>query len=122
MKALFVDPQNRFISTLIVNSDDYQHIRQVIGCETLAVARTLANGDAVFVDEGLLLDHRPRHLFRLAGRQQPIAGRAVIVGTDSLGESLDANTSEAALRKAVSFLAHPDTEPRHVSAWYGATA
>lgn len=122
MKALFIDPELHLISTLIIRRDDYQHIRQMIGCETLAVARTLANGDAVFVDEGRLLDCTPRHLFRLPGQHQPIAGRAVIVGTDPLGESVDAKTSEAVLRRAVSFLSRLETGPRPVSAWYRASA
>ena len=118
MKALLVDPENEFIAPLLVKDDDYQHIRQVIGCKSLAVARTLYNGDAVFVDEGVLLDTKPRHLFRLPGQRQPIAGRAVIVGTDALGESVDVKTSEATLRRAVSFLSRLDTGPRPVSAWY----
>lgn len=122
MKALLVDPENRFISTIIIGDDDYQHIRQVIGCQSLAVARTLYNGDAVFVDEGVLLDTKPRHLFRLPGQRQAIAGRAVIVGTDPLGESVDASTSEQTLRRAVSFLSRLDTGPRPVSAWYLASA
>ncbi len=122
MKALLIDPENRFISSLIIKDDDYQHIRQVIGCKSLAVARTLHNGDAVFVDEGILLDTKPRHLFRLPGQHRPIAGRAVIVGTDPLGESVDARTSEETLCRAVSFLSRLETGPRPVSAWYLATA
>lgn len=122
MKALVVDPEYRQIYLLIIKDDDYQHIRQIIGCQSLAVARTLHNGDAVFVDEGVLLDSKPRHLFRLPGRHQPIAGRAVIVGTDPLGESVNAKISEDTLRRAVSFLDRLETGPRPVSAWYLASA
>lgn len=61
----------------------------------------LPTGDAIYIDdEGLLKD--PEYFFAVNG-SQPIAGRGLVLGTTSKGESADATITLADLAKQVSW-------------------
>lgn len=77
MHAILIDPETQFITSLSIDTDDYERIRQVIGCESLTVAANLPTQDTVFVDRAARVNATPRHFFRVAGCRHPIAGRAV---------------------------------------------
>lgn len=117
MQAILIDPETQFITPFSVDADDYERIRQVIGCESLSVAANLPTQDTVFVDRAALVNGTPRHLFRFAGYRQPIAGRAVVVGCDHVGDSVDAHTSAQALRELVTYEHTPEAANEARDAW-----
>ena len=103
MQAILIDPEMQFIASLSVDSDDYERIRQVIGCASLTVAANLSTHDTVLVGRATTVNGTPCHFFRVAGCKHPIAGRAVFVGSDHVGDSVDAHTSAQALRESVTY-------------------
>lgn len=117
MQAILIDPETQFITSLSIDTDDYERIRQVIGCESLTVAANLPTQDTVFVDRAARVNGKPRHCFRFAGCRHPIAGRAVVVGCDHVGDSVDAHTSAKALRALVTYEHSAEDTPARRDAW-----
>ena len=117
MHALLIDPETQFITSLSIDTDDYERIRQVIGCQSLTVAANLPTHDTVFVDRAALVNGTPRHFFRFAGCRHPIAGRAVVVGCDHVGDSVDAHVTSNALRQLVTYEHTADAANAPREAW-----
>lgn len=101
MQAILIDPEIQCITSLSIDTDVYARIRQVIGCKSLSVAVSLPTQDTVFVDPAARLKGTSLHCFRLAGCPHPIVGRAVIVGCDHVGDSVDAHTNAYTLLEMV---------------------
>lgn len=97
MSAYLIDPENASISKLPIEAGDYDAIRKAIGCHFLALAANLPNHDTVFVNENNCLESGPRYFFRLEGSLRRVEGRAVVVGSDHVGECSNAKTNRADL-------------------------
>lgn len=83
-KGYLVDPFDKTITEVEVG--DYKHIQDLIGCSCFTAAY-LENGDVAYVDdEGLFKGPTDFILFK--GYPQPLAGKAVVVGTDSEGNDI----------------------------------
>tara|TARA_Y100000361_G_C11140986_1_gene335038 strand:- start:994 stop:1512 length:519 start_codon:yes stop_codon:yes gene_type:complete len=92
MKAVLIDPFEPRISDVEIKDDHLLSYYSLIGCTTVTAIDAEYNGKpaSLFLDdEGLFKNdqkfwHFPQH-------QEPLAGKAVLVGFDpSTGESLDA--------------------------------
>lgn len=104
MKALFIDPKKQVITETIYNGN-YESIYAYLGdsCRTFDVARLYANQDCAFVDdEGLYAEDQ--HFWLHRNYLQPLAGNALILGTDDEGDSISPATSLEQLRNDVEFL------------------
>lgn len=101
MRAYLIDPHEMTV-TEVEYSGDYRQIYDHIDCGTFDAARFDDNGDTAFVDdEGLSVEGQK--YFMIAGYPQPLAGKALILGTDDEGGSISPQVSLARLKKMVRF-------------------
>ena len=87
MRCYIVDPEKKEIVEAEHNGD-YREIYEIIGngCHAFDVVR-FGESDAAFIDdEGLLKANQSTAMWKVPS-VHPIAGRAVILGTDRSGES-----------------------------------
>lgn len=105
MKAFttfLVDPHTQTISEVQYRGE-YEHIYELINCDTFDAARINRSGDSLFVDdEGLFKDGQA--FFVHADYPQPLAGKALVLGCDREGETVAPTTTLAELRKKVLFV------------------
>lgn len=79
------------------------HEAHPVDCFTCAYSDTLVPGDAIFVDdEGLY--KMPERFFLFPGNPQPLAGKGLILGSDSNGETTEALTSLIYVQQYTRFL------------------
>lgn len=100
MKAIKIDADTQKIyETEISGLEDMQ---KAVG-GLIEQATVFKNRDVVYVDEEGML--KPMFMFfTIEGGHQPFAGSGLIVGTDNMGESVDANTPIEKVKKMVKFL------------------
>lgn len=87
MKAILIDPFERTIDQIEYN-DDIEEIYRLIRCESkiFTVVNFSSNGDGVYVDdEGRFVSNQA--FFSIEGYPQPLAGRGLVLGCDSHGNS-----------------------------------
>jgi hypothetical protein len=100
MKAYKIDAYTNTITELEM-SEDYREISQNIGCEMFCVAKTLPNGDTLFVDDEGWINPSVTRAFQFDGRV--FAGNGVVLGCNRGGESESAKTKELDIAKLVGF-------------------
>jgi len=100
MKAYKIDAYTNTITELEM-SEDYREISQNIGCEMFCVAKTLPNGDTLFVDDEGWINPSVTRAFKFDGRV--FAGNGVLLGCNGGGESESAKTKELDIAKLVEF-------------------
>lgn len=102
-KALFIDVENQQV-TQVTLGEHFTEISKKIGngCE-LFTCLSFKNGDTLYIDDESLL--RPDNIkggFKYKNWNYPIVSNAIILGSDSEGESIDAkSTTEDALKGLV---------------------
>lgn len=102
VKALLIDPDAREIRE-VECARGLQPIYDLIGAETFDVV-TLGGGDALYVDDiGMIRRPQPTP-FLLVG-YGPLYGKALCLGYDDDGDSVDAHASLDSLRRSVRFAA-----------------
>lgn len=97
--AYLIDPAERTIKEVIY-SGDYKQISQHLGCTYFDVVR-IANNDAIFVDDEGMLTGESQSFFVHTDYPQPLAGRGLVLGTTSEGESVSPKVSLDELRRKV---------------------
>ena len=112
MKAIFINSTLRTVSLVDIsdtghgsaNLDEMHALlsRDASRCDCFTTGGEFDNLDTVFVDdEGLL---KPNNFFELPGvYPTPLAGNAIILGTNDEGESIDVKTSVETVRAMVKF-------------------
>jgi hypothetical protein len=110
IKAISIDPFTCTVSEVEYDGSDFTQIYPLMShpahpVDTFTTARvdTLREGDALFVDDEGLFKSPPRW-FQIAGGHQPFAGKGLIIGSDSDGESRSCKTSVDLVRMSVIFL------------------
>lgn len=84
MRALLIDPYTKTI-TEVEHDDTLQNIYKHIQADCIDMVRINNKGDCVLVDdEGL---YRQDAYFAIENYLQPLAGRGLVLGTGSQGES-----------------------------------
>jgi hypothetical protein len=91
------------------DASDYRNIHKLIShesmpvdCFTCAYSDLLQLGEAIFVDdEGLF--KQPDRFFKFAGYEQPLAGKGLILGSDTNGETKGATSKLATIMASVMF-------------------
>lgn len=102
MQAILIDPFTRTITEVDYNGD-YTNIYEHIKAECFDCVRINRKGDSIFVDdEGLINGDANQQFFGWLGYANPIAGRGLILGTDSEGESISPSiTMETVLKHVI---------------------
>jgi hypothetical protein len=84
MISYLIDPEARSITEFEYDGS-MQGIYETIDATMFDVVRLNEKGDVVYVDdEGL---YNSNHFWRVANHPHPIAGKGMVLGTDSQGES-----------------------------------
>jgi hypothetical protein len=87
MKAFLIDPFAKVVTEVDYNGD-YHQIYDFIKADLFDAVRANKYDDTLFVDdEGLFKDDQAFFKWKTYG--QPLAGRAVLLGTDNDGEPQD---------------------------------
>jgi hypothetical protein len=82
-----IDPFAKTV-TEVGYSGDFRQIYSLIECETFDVARVNKHGDSIFIDDEGLIVEKPQAFFWFDGYPQPLAGKGLLLGSDSDGESV----------------------------------
>jgi hypothetical protein len=105
MKALFIDPTDETIR-FISYDGDYKSIYRILGCRTFEAVYPFDNGDTLWIDEeGLLKDSNFAFNIRADNPKfnQTIMGKALVLGTDAEGESIECKTTLEDLKSKINF-------------------
>lgn len=87
MRAYLIDPGLKTV-TLVDYTGDYKNIYTHIGCDTFDAIQINDNQDTIYVDdEGLLKG--PTSFFMVQGRDEPLAGKGLVLGTNEDGDSVE---------------------------------
>lgn len=89
MQALLVDPAERTVTPVPLKDggDNLDEIYRLLGCTNISAAHLNDQGDVVYVD-GEGLEKGPTSFFLLDPYPQPLAGKGLIVGTDTEGTDI----------------------------------
>ena len=87
MKAFLIDPFKRTVSE-VNYSGDFEDIYLAIDCDTFTCVQASERGDTLFVDDEGLINGKEQAFFGWMGYPQPLAGKALLLGTDINGESV----------------------------------
>lgn len=107
MKAIKINTEDRKLEMVEINN--WTEIAPEIGngCTTFACPVSFDNGDTIYIDdEGLYNDFGGG--FITPDWDYPIVGNAIILGTDSEGESIDAVTTIEELQKQIFWVSRED--------------
>ena len=108
MKAILINPKLQTINE-INYSGDYKDIYKLTECSTFTAIYPFDNcEDTIYLDdEGLLKSSNYCFTVRCDdGRNEPLMGNALILGTDEEGDSKDVETSIDEIKRRVSFKGH----------------
>ena len=98
-----IDPHTQTINEVQYRGE-YQHIYELIDCDTYDAARINRFGDALFVDDDGLYKEQ-QAFFVHADYPQPLAGKALVLGCDMKdGETIAPTTTLDELREKVMFV------------------
>lgn len=120
MHGYLIDPFTKSITTVEWDGD-YQSIYRLIDCDTFTVVTVNAKRDSVFVDDEGLINGKPQEFFLFDGYPQPLAGKGLVLGCDSVGESVTPTMTEEQVRARVIW-AKPVTVEGFLMAWTGEAA
>lgn len=104
MKSFLIDPFNQKIEVAIY-SGDYKDISKIIEADSglFDVVRLYANQDVAFVDdEGLYVENQKFWIHK--NYPTPLAGKALVLGTDDEGDSISPATSIEQLKDDIKFI------------------
>lgn len=102
MRAVLIDPTARTV-TEVEHDGDYKDIYRLIEADPFDVRPFGVRSEAIyFDDEGLLrTPGKPRDFFILPILTDPISGKALIVGTDEGGNSVDSKVSVKGIEASI---------------------
>jgi len=104
MKSFLIDPFNQKIEVAIY-SGDYKDISKLIEADSglFDVVRLYANQDVAFVDdEGLYVEDQKFWIHK--NYPTPLAGKALVLGTDDEGDSISPATTIEQLKDDIKFI------------------
>lgn len=100
MKAILIDPETKTIKEVDYDGD-YRSIYKLIDCDCYTAVTINKHGETVWVDdEGLFTK---THYFKIAGYPDPLAGKGLLLRTDSNGESVATELTVEHLEDMVRF-------------------
>jgi len=105
MKAIRIDVTNCIVEQVELEHGNLAEIYRMLSCHTIdcVVPSILLGRDCIYVDDEALLKS-PEFFFAIAGYAQPLAGSALILGTDEEGASCSCETPIGIVAQNVEFL------------------
>lgn len=108
MKAYLIDPKAGTITTVDVARDQSGSVldamRALLECELVDVARDVIPGHDVWIDDEGLLRDEPAGLFWSMTREEPLAGRGLVLTCDDAGACQGATCTAADVADRVAVL------------------
>jgi hypothetical protein len=110
MRAILINPIDHTV-TETEYSGDYKHIYELIDVDTFTIIHLQdKNRETMFLDDNGLL--KPNRFFKWHNYGQPLAGKALILGTDDEGESIGTKLTLDFVKEQVTFLTPKDSAPQ----------
>lgn len=105
MHAIIIDPHARTIEA-VDYSGDYHDALKIIDCDLICTLDLTREGDTLYLDdEGLFKQEQA--FFSIEGYPNPLAGKALCVGSDGKGGDAPTNVTVELLRGGVRWI-EPD--------------
>lgn len=107
MRAILIDPFKKTV-TDVMHNGDYKQIYDFIDCNCF-VGPMIKSGDTMYCDDnGLTGDLSEQKFFKTTYfPTQPIAGKALILGVDDNGDSIEPSISAAQMRNSIIWMDTP---------------
>lgn len=106
--AILIDPETReFREVSISKTNELNQMYELIGCDLVEAARVLppnATRDVIFIDEEGMINGHPKAFFWVKGSQTPLAGKGLVIGSDSRGNYISPSTTLEWLHENVVFV------------------
>lgn len=103
MKAILIDPFDLKVAE-VDYSGDFHEIYKLIHCGTFDCVRIDDLGNTLFVDDEGLIKGSPQAFFVYEGYPQPLAGYALLLGSNESGDTIEAGVSLEEASAAVTFV------------------
>lgn len=105
-KGFLIDPKAKKITHVNHDTKDYKQIYDLIDCKPSPFTIVhLDDENMIFIDdEGLLKN--PRYFFNIKGYPQPLAGKGLVLGGDSDGETVSATIEYKDLCDLITYSEH----------------
>lgn len=98
MKTILIDPETRTVTAIEI-AGGLESYYETIGCDLIDFARA-DDVDVIVDDEGLFKENK--HFFGIHGYPKPLAGKALLVGVNDEGDTIDCPIAlEEAVRRIV---------------------
>jgi hypothetical protein len=101
MKAILIDVNNKEINE-VDYSGDFRDIYKFINCDCFTVVNIDKNNVVYVDDEGLLKGNK--NFFKGKFYPQELAGNGLILGSDSMGESVDTSITVSEVEDMITFI------------------
>lgn len=104
MRAIKIDVTKKEIYDVEITASIktiYKHLECEYFCQ---VGRRLKTGDMLLVDDNGLLHEKPIGAFTFGTYPQTLSGHGIFIGTDSAGETIDAQSDIEFIRSQVKFV------------------
>ena len=119
MRSILIDPWTQTVTEFEYNGD-WQQISRIIGCaQDIFTVLMLNNTEGMFLDDGPLEFEREKRWW-FKGYGGPLHGRAMILGANYEGESVDTRMDVDKLRAMCDFNDEPGED--FAAEWNGAGA
>lgn len=110
MKAILIDVVAQIVREVELDpADMLGSIYGALNCQMFTQATRLNGRDIVWVDDEGLLHSKVQHFFDI-GAHMPLAGNGLVVGINSIGDTVDCKSTVDEIRARVRFLGALDLE------------
>lgn len=106
MKAILIDPETKTVKEIDI-ADNVHAMRAILKCDLLDSFRLTNERDYMYIDdEGLI---NANYFFALTGIPLPFAGRGLIMGADSTGETIPpVSVTVEGIENGIRFISHQE--------------
>ena len=115
IKAILIDPFEKTVSEVQLDGDDYRAIYPLISrpedqVDTFTSGLAMLDGDMVLVDDEGLINwwERGQAFFEIIGGHQPLAGKGLVMGSNTQGESTSVRVTLGQMQELVRWVDEAD--------------
>ena len=102
MKAFLINPETRTIEQ-VEYTGNWRDIYSLIGCDCFTTM-DIDGSNTVYVDDEGMFAEGPRHFFQFGRDFPPLAGKGLVLGYDSEGETVEPTITLEELKAATWWL------------------
>jgi hypothetical protein len=115
VRAILIDPFKREVTEINIDPS-LDNLYETLAVEMITVLRWGKDHALILDDEGLLKDRETMEYWRVAGADQPFAGKGLILG-DNYGDNRDATLTLSEVQTLVTFLDKATVNPDDWTGW-----